>query len=171
MVALRIQDQRGNGTSRPRQEPLEQRFNRNITHQRRNLRNIAVCFIDQPAMLPLQCSESIERLDALRRTARAASIYLSHLEPDTTRQLRPHACITLLDMLYYQLTELIQYIAMFAPICQAISYERISLHLAICSLFPRVLATYDDVTDQLAALNDPERSSQGSQNQEGRAAL
>jgi len=139
-----------------------------IAREHRSLTNIATCFIDQTAMLPLQCSEALDRLNDLRRAGQAARIFLKKLDPDTTRLLRPNGCVELLGLLDYQLTELLLYIAVLTPICQAASEERIALHLAIRSLFPRVLGTFDDVTQQLAALDDPERCES---NQGERAAL
>jgi hypothetical protein len=76
------------------------------------------------------------------------------LDPEATQRVKPYASIEKLSMLDYQLTELILCVAMLAPVCQALTYERVDLHLYIRSLFPRVLATYEDTTSQLAALID-----------------
>jgi hypothetical protein len=164
MIALRQNyqpqaQQRGNGNSRPRQQGLQlRRLSGSIASQERELHNIATCFRDQAAMLPLQCSASVERLDALRVVACRVSLYLSNLHPAATQRLRPYASIELLATLDYQLSEIMLCIAMLEPICQATSYERIALHLYIRSKFPRVLDTFEGCLSQLAALNDPDRS-------------
>lgn len=161
MVAARHQTQqeRGNGFSRPCQ--TRQRIHwcyRRLVRQRGGIVNVAICFVEQAWMYPLQCSAAIERLNTLRRLTHSTRSYLSTLDPEITRQLRPYGCMAVLDMLEYLLAEITLTIAMFAPICQIVSYDRIELHLYIRSLFPRLLRTMDDVTTHLVALLDSERS-------------
>jgi hypothetical protein len=122
--------------------------------RRRNLAQVELCFRDQPSVLPIECSEAIARLDNLRRTTRVLQGVLCMLDPEVTQRLRPYPTIEKLSMLDYQLTEIILCVAMLAPICQAISYERIALHLHIRSLFSRFFATYEDTARQLAVLID-----------------
>ncbi len=127
-----------------------------IARLRRSLENIAACFTDQAEMFPLQCSTTIERLNALRRAAIRARAFLCELDPETTRQLKPWGSIEKLSALDYQTTRAIVTIAMFAPLCQEVCYERVELHVFIRSLFPRLLATFEDTISQLAALVERE---------------
>ena len=159
MVALRIQDhQRGNG-SRPHQELAERIRGHygNIAHRRRSITNVAVCFRDQPAMLPLQCTEAIARLISLRSAAYEVAVFLETLDPEDTKRLKPFGCIAKLAHLDYQTSRAILALDMFAPICQSVTYDRVELHLFIRSLFPCVLATFEDATSQLAALVEQQR--------------
>lgn len=140
--------------------PFPQQMSRKywgVASKRRTLTNAAICFHDQAAMLPLQCQAAIEQLDDLRRRVSQMEVFLDTLEPETTQRLRPYACIDKLTNLDYLLAEAIVTIAMFAPICQSISHQRVELHLHIRSLFPRLLATFEDTTSQLAALMSQER--------------
>jgi hypothetical protein len=136
---------------------------------RRSLINIAVCFRDQAAMLPLQCQETIARLDDLRRVAQTLQACLDTLDPTTTRRVKPFASIDKLAVLDWQLTEIILCVAMLWPICQWTGYERIDLHLTIRSRFPRLLATYEDTLSQVAALLEQECYQQDDEEREEEA--
>jgi len=122
--------------------------------------HIVTCFRDQPAVLPLQCSEAIAHLDALRRAVSSIHDFLVLLDPETTRHLNPWASIDKLTMLDSLLSEAILTIAMFTPVCQALTHERVELHLCIRSLLPRLHVTYQDTLSQLAALIMQEREVQ-----------
>ena len=114
--------------------------------------HIVTCFHDQPAVLPLQCSEAIAHLDALRRAVYAAHDFLMLLEPEDIRRLHPWACVDKLTMLDSLLSEAILTIAMFTPICESLLHERVELHLRIRALLPRLHVAYQDTLSQLAAL-------------------
>ena len=128
-----------------------------VASKHRILSNTATCFRVQATMLPLQCDAAIEQLTALRRRVRAMEEFLATLDPSATQRLRPYACISKLSSLDFLLAEVILTIAMFAPICQSVSSQRVELHLHIQSLFPRILATFEDTTSQLSALMNQER--------------
>lgn len=128
-----------------------------VASKRRTLSNTTLCFRNQAAMLPLQCEAAIEQLDELRQRVCQMEEFLDTLDPAVTQRLRPYACICILSHLDHLLAEAILTIAMFAPICQSISQQRVELHLHIRSLFPRILATFEDATSQLAALMSKER--------------
>jgi hypothetical protein len=170
MVAIRIQDQqRGTGSRRPRrqngQAPGERITGQywRLARQRRAIVNVLVCFRDQPAMLPLQIDASLERLCSLRRAAQAARRYLSTLYP------QPQGCMAQLSELEFRSSQALLTLAMFAPICQSVSYARVDLHLTLRYLLPGVVVSLDNTTSQLAALLDRERES--GQGQEERATL
>ena len=118
---------------------------------------IVNCFREQPAVLPLQCSEAIAHLDALRRAVYHTHDFLVLLDPEDTRRLQPWACIDKLTMLDSLLSEAILTIAMFSPICQALLPQRVELHLRIRSLFPHLHAAYQDTLSQVTVLLVQER--------------
>jgi hypothetical protein len=163
MVAIRSQNQEQQyTTSNSRQratvgERISGQYWR-IARQRRALANIVVCFRDQLVMLPLQVEASIERLCSLRRAVQASGRYLQSLHPHDTERLRPYGCIEKLADLEYKLSRAILLLAMFGQVCQAVSHERIELHLTLRYFLPVVLATLDDTTSQLAALMSAERN-------------
>lgn len=128
-----------------------------IAKRQSTLAHLAECFRDQPALLPLQCSEAVQELDALRRAMRSTYEFLSTLDPGMIQQVRPWACIDKLVMLDYLISEVILTIDMFASVCQVVTHQRVELHLFIRSLFPRVLATYQDTLRQLVVLVNQER--------------
>lgn len=128
-----------------------------IAKRQSTLNHIMECFRDQPTLLPLQCQDAIQELDALRRALRSMHEFLISLDQNTVERLRPWAVIDKLTMLDFLLTEVILSIAMFAPLCQAVAPARVELHLSIRSLFPRLLATYQDTLSQLVALMSRER--------------
>jgi len=128
-----------------------------VASRRRTLTNTATCFRIQAAMLPLQCEAAIEQLDDLQGRVGQMEDFLNDLEPTVTQQLRPYGCITKLATLDTLLAELVVTIAMFEPICQSVTLQRVELHLHIRSLFPRILATFEDAASQLAALMSQER--------------
>lgn len=124
--------------------------------------HILNCFREQPAVLPLQCSEAIAHLDALRRAVYTTHDFLVLLDSEDTRRLQPWACIDKLTVFDSLVSEVILTMAMFTPICQSLLPQRVELHLRIRSLLPRLHATYQDTLSQLAALLMHER-------EEGRA--
>lgn len=128
-----------------------------IARRQNTLGKIAECFRDQPTLLPLQCSEAVQELDALRRAMRSTHDFLSTLDPEVIRQVQPYGVIDKLVMLDYLVSEVILTIAMFASVCQVVTHQRVELHLFIRSLFPRVLTTYHDTLRQFAVLMDQER--------------
>jgi len=140
----------------PFREQMSRRY-WGVASKRRTLTNAATCFRDQSAMLPLQCQAAIEQLDDLRQRVSQMEMFLDTLEPATTQRLLPYGCISKLVSLDSLLAEVILTIAMFAPICQSVALQRVELHLHIRSLFPRILATFEDTTSQLAALMSMER--------------
>lgn len=128
-----------------------------VASRRRTLTNTATCFRLQAAMLPLQCQAAIEQLDELRQRVSQMETFLDTLDPTVTQRLRPYGCICLLSHLDHLLAEAIVTIAMFQPICQAVTMQRVELHLHSRMLFPRLLATFEDTVSQLAALMSQER--------------
>lgn len=128
-----------------------------IARRQNTLGKIAECFRDQSSILPLQCSEAVQELDALRRAMRSTHEFLAMLDPEMIQQVRPWACIDKLVMLDYLISEVILTIDMFASVCQIVTHQRVELHLFIRSLFPRVLATYQDTLSQLVSLMNQER--------------
>ena len=143
-------------------EHIKRQYQRMARHQR-PLANVACCFRDQAAMLPLQCQEATARLYAMRRDTQHVSLYLATLPPHETQILRPYGAIEILAQLEGQLTEVIVALAMFEPVCQVVVAERIGLHLYIRSMFQHLLHTYDVVLVQLSALMSLERMQSGSQ--------
>ena len=140
--------------------PFREQMNRkywSVASRRRSLNNAATCFRIQPAMLPLQCLAAIEELDDLRQRVCDMEEFLDTLDPAATQRLRPYGCICILGHLDHLMIEAILTITMYAPICQAITPQRVELHLHIRTLFPRILATFEDVVSQLAALMSQER--------------
>ncbi len=128
-----------------------------VASKRRTLTNAATCFRDQAAMWPLQCEAAIEQLDDLRRRVCQMEVFLDTLDPAMTQRLRPYGCLCILSHLDSLLAEAIVTIAMFAPICQSVTYQRVELHLHIRALFPRVINSFEDTISQLAALMSIER--------------
>ena len=128
-----------------------------VASRRRILSNIACCFREQAMMYPLQCEASTTQLIELRKYVQQTEKLLSTLEPAMTQRLRPYGCICKLTDLASQLTEVIATIAMFAPICQSVCFQRISLHIHLQVLFRRLLLTYEDTMSQLDALMSLER--------------
>ncbi len=164
MIALREEVQTLTSTFQPqplrRPIPFRQQVTRkywSVASRRRTLSNTATCFRDQAVMWPLQCEAAIEELENLRQRVCQMEVFLDTLEPATTQRLRPYGCLCILSHLDHLLAEAIVTIAMFAPICQAVTLQRVELHLHIRSLFPRLLATFEDATSQLAALMSQER--------------
>lgn len=140
----------------PFREQMRRRY-WGVASKRRTLTNTATCFRTQAAMWPLQCEAAIEQLDDLRQRVCQMEMFLDTLDPATTQRLRPYGCISKLTNLDSLLAEAIVTIAMFMPICQSISHQRVELHLHIRSLFPRLLTTFEDTVSQLAALMSQER--------------
>jgi len=130
-----------------------------VASKRRSLANITFCFCQQAAMLPLQCTAALEQLDAVRQAAHKAQGFLETLDPATTQHLRPYGCIIKLVTLDDLLTEAMLTIAMFAPVCQEITHQRVDLHLSIRLLLPRIVLTFEDTVSQLAALMSKEHMS------------
>ena len=128
-----------------------------VASKRRVLSNITFCFCQQAAMLPLQCTAALEQLDAVRQAAHKAQGFLETLDPQVTQRVRPYGCIMKLTTLDDLLTEAMLTIAMFAPVCQEITHQRVDLHLSIRLLLPRIVLTFEDTVSQLAALMSKER--------------
>ena len=128
-----------------------------VASKRRSLANITFCFCQQAAMLPLQCTAALEQLDAVRQAAHKAQGFLETLDPQVTQRVRPYGCIMKLTTLDDLLTEAMLTIAMFAPVCQEITHQRVDLHLSIRLLLPRIVLTFEDTVSQLAALMSKER--------------
>jgi len=128
-----------------------------VASRRRILSNIACCFREQAMMYLLQCEASTTQLIELRKYVQQTEKLLSTLEPATTQRLRPYGCICKLTDFDMQLAEVITTIAMFAPICQSVCFQRISLHIHLQVLFRRLLGTYEDTMSQLNALMSLER--------------
>ena len=139
-----------------------------VASKRRVLSNITFCFCQQAAMLPLQCTAALEQLDAVRQAAHKAQEFLETLDPATTQRLRPYGCIIKLVTLDDLLTEAILTIAMFAPVCQEITHQRVDLHLSIRLLLPRIVLTFEDTVSQLAALMSQERIASSSSEEGGK---
>ncbi len=167
MIALRTEGQQPRPltpTSQPqpfrRSLTLRDQMNHrswSVASKRRILTNTVTCFRHQSAMLPLQCEAAIEELNDLRQRVCRMEEFLDELDPATTQRLRPYACICILSHLDGLLAEAIVTIAMFVPICQDVTLQRVELHLHIRSLFLRVLATFEDTVSQLAVLMSQER--------------
>jgi len=128
-----------------------------VASRERTLSNIAFCFREQAMMYPLQCEASTTQLIEVRKYVRLMETMLSTLEPATTQRLRPYGCICKLTDLESQLAEVITTIAMFAPICQSVCFQRVSLHIHLQVLFRRLVGTYEDTVSQLDALMSLER--------------
>ena len=128
-----------------------------VASRERTLSNIAFCFREQAMIYLLQCEASTKQLIKLRKYVQQTEKLLSTLEPATTQRLRPYGCICKLTDFDMQLAEVITTIAMFAPICQSVCFQRISLHIHLQVLFRRLLGTYEDTMSQLNALMSLER--------------
>lgn len=123
-----------------------------LAGRRRRLINIAAIYRDQPAIYPLQAEASLRYLQEMRQVVNAAYAMLTGLEPVEMEYIKPWALITKLDSLDYLLTEIMLNIAMFGPICQAVTPERTRLHIEIRGAFPALLAAYHDTLAQMTAL-------------------
>jgi hypothetical protein len=168
MIAVRIQDQQPRTTSgsqehQPRRRSFAQQVSRHywrIAEQRRRLFNVATVIRNDPQLYPLQCAAAIEHLAELRARAQHCQAFLQGLDPRMTESVKPYGSIAKLEMLDYRLTEATITIAMFAPICQSITQERVILHLLIRAMFPAILATFEDTISQLAALVERQEEAQ-----------
>ena len=126
-------------------------YSQQLTSYRRRLLNIAVVFRRDPRLSPMQCSAAIKHLEAITSCARQCQTFLNDLDPQITKLMRPYGCIEKLKKLEEQVTETILALAMFESICQAITYERVELHMLIRSQFPPIIASYEDAASQLMA--------------------
>lgn len=123
-----------------------------LDRRRRHLSHLTIIYRDQPAIAPVQVAATIDHLSEARRIVLATLTYLQHLRPAETERLRPYGCMVKLEALDRLLTELILRAAMFAEVCQAITPERVRLHLEIRAALPVLLRCYDDTTAMLTAL-------------------
>lgn len=128
-----------------------------LGNRRRLLANMTAIYRDQTIIYPLQVEATLSRLIELRCVVLAARAYLTRWEPAETERFRPYACITKLGSLDYLLTEVLLNVTMFADVCQAISPDRVHLHMTIRAAFPALLTAYDDLLSQLTALVDKAR--------------
>lgn len=113
---------------------------------------------DDPEMHPAQCRAAIRALSTLRTLCAQAREFLNTLHPQVTQRVKPYGCITKLATLDYRLTELILSLAMFRPICQRVTMERIRLHLHLRTLVGPILDAFEDAMSQLAALMSKEQA-------------
>lgn len=137
-----------------------------LAGRHRRLINIAAIYRDQPAIYPLQIEASLKHLQEMREVVNLACAMLTGIEPAEIERIKPWALITKLGSLDYLLTEIILNVAMFAPICQAITPERTRLHIEIRSAFPALLTAYHDTLAQMAALAAKARQIQPTETQE-----
>jgi hypothetical protein len=128
-----------------------------LSRRRRYLVNLVAIYRDQPAIFPEQITASLELLSQIRAVVNAAQSYITRIEPAETERIKPWPTITKLGAVDYHLTEILLHVAMFGPLCQAISPQRPRLHIEIRAAFPVCLGSYDDLLAQLSALTEKAR--------------
>lgn len=168
MVALRIQDQqtqaapiRDHRSQSQAPQPGQRRASLiermsgqywRLARRERVLLNIGAVIRDDLVIMPLQCSEAIKHLKALRQATQAAHSFYSQLDPQAMKAIAPWGILTKLAYLDDQTTELLLLLSALAPISTQPSYARVQLQLAARHLYPFMFTTYDEATSQLAAL-------------------
>ena len=133
------------------------RHSMKISRTTYRLRQIATVFRDNLVITPAQCQAAILHLGRLRVKVQHCSTLLLALNPQVTERVRPYGCIEKLGSLEERLTELLLFLAMFLPICQSISPERVETHLLIRAKFPALLTSFHDAKSQLFTLFSAER--------------
>jgi hypothetical protein len=155
MQQRRQRSQRGRNRKARKMRPTAERLDgyaEILSNHHRHLALVAAIYQEQPSVYLLQIEETVRYLMELRRVAGAARAYLDQLEPSEIQRIQPIGCIGKLASLDYLLTELLFNVAMFAQVCQAISPERVQVHITIRAKCSALLRAYDDATAMLGTL-------------------
>jgi hypothetical protein len=128
-----------------------------LTNRNRRFSYIALIYLEQVTVQPVQVNITLSYLAEVRRIAGSACVYLDGLEPEEIQRIKPFGCITKLRSVESLLTELLLIVGMFATVCQVISPDRVWVHMWIRTAFPALLTAYDDLLAQLRALADKAR--------------
>lgn len=123
-----------------------------LARRQRGLEHIDLMYQNQRRISPLQVVESIKLVESMRGVGRACRSYLEALAPQETGRLKPGACLLKLGDLDHLLTELLLNMQMHLEVCEQIHPARVQVHMVIRLSFPRCIASYEDTTAMLSAL-------------------